>query len=122
MRYECHWCCPVLLLLIAPAVLHAQAATTQAADPTARTTTRPATTQGGEKGDKLVVTEHDLKVGERVLHYTATTGTMAQKDEAGATKADMFFVAYTLKRDSSGGGEDGNDVRNRPITFVFNGG
>ncbi|MEA2709396.1 MAG: hypothetical protein QOF78_1997 [Phycisphaerales bacterium] len=94
-------------------------ATTQSAqsgDPTARTTTRPATTQAGEKGDKLVVTEHELSVGDRVLRYTATAGTMAQKDESGATKADMFFVAYTLDRSAKA------DPTTRPITFVFNGG
>src|SRR5688500_1967663 len=90
-------------------------ATTQSAEPTARTTTRPATTQAGEKGDRLVVTEHELKVGDRVLRYTATAGTMAQKDESGATKADMFFVAYTLNRvDGDGDGDvdaddDGED-------------
>jgi carboxypeptidase C (cathepsin A) len=85
----------------------------QPADPTARTTTRPATTQAG---DKIVVTRHELKVGERVLNYTASTGTMVQRDEAGAAKADMFFVAYTLDRD-----ED-SPATTRPITFVFNGG
>jgi carboxypeptidase C (cathepsin A) len=121
-----------LTIFLAGALAQGQTTTTQAAaaatDPTARTTTRPATTQVGEKGDRLVVTEHELKIGERVLRYTATAGTMAQKDEAGATKADMFFVAYTLKRGdgdghAEGGGDaDMGDARARPITFVFNGG
>src|SRR5688500_9861994 len=66
---------------------NAQVTTTQAADPTARTTTRPATTQAGDKGDKLVVTEHELKLADRTLRYTATAGTLAQKDEGGAVKA-----------------------------------
>jgi carboxypeptidase C (cathepsin A) len=101
----------------APSTAATQAA---AADPTARTTTRPATTQAGEKGDRLVVTEHELELGDRVLRYTATAGTMAQKDESGATKADMFFVAYTLKRDGDAAGT--SDPATRPITFVFNGG
>ena len=127
----------VVALIASSAPAQKPATTTQAsADPTARTTTRPATTQVGEKGDKLVVTEHELKIGDRVLRYTATAGTMAQKDESGATKADMFFVAYTLKRDGGrgdngggggggGGGDDAvakNDATSRPVTFVFNGG
>ncbi|MEO6434856.1 MAG: peptidase S10, partial [Tepidisphaeraceae bacterium] len=90
--------------------------TTQPTDPTARTTTRPATTQAGETGDKLSVTEHSLVVGPKTLKYTATAGTMAQKDEAGATKADIFFVAYVLDE-----GEKANPTT-RPVTFVFNGG
>jgi carboxypeptidase C (cathepsin A) len=133
-------CLSIVVFVVATAVVlsllaghvNGQSSTTQSTDPTARTTTRPAaattTTQAGEKGDRLVVTEHGLKVGERVLRYTATTGTMAQKDEAGATKADMFFVAYTLKRGSGGGraerggDADSGDARTRPIMFVFNGG
>ena len=91
--------------------------TTQSVDPTARTTTRPATTQAAAgKDDRLVVTRHQLTLDDRVLKYTATAGTMAQKDESGATKADMFFIAYTLDRD------EGADPRDRPLTFVFNGG
>jgi carboxypeptidase C (cathepsin A) len=90
---------------------------TRAADPTARTTTKPATTQAGEKGDRLVTTQHELRLGERTLKYTATAGTLAQTDDGGAIKADMFFVAYTLDR----AGDDA-DPRTRPITFVFNGG
>lgn len=87
--------------------------TTQPADPTARTTTRPATTQAGEKGDRLSVTNHSMLLNGKGLKYTATAGTMAQKDETGATKADMFFVAYTL---------DGARLGERPVTFIFNGG
>ena len=112
---------PVLVVVLVGWLVAGQAlgqvTTTQAADPTARTTTRPATTQAGDKGDKLVVTEHELKVGDRVLRYTATAGTLAQKDEGGATKADMFFVAYTLDRDGEKSG-----AATRPVTFVFNGG
>src|SRR4051812_42579987 len=111
----------VVTIVLATSILPAQTTTTQAADPTARTTTRPATaatTQVGEKGDRLVVTEHELKVGERVLRYTATAGTMAQKDESGVTKADMFFIAYTLNRAD----DEKNAATTRPVTFVFNGG
>ena len=89
---------------------------TQPTDPTARTTTRPATTQVAEKGDRLSVTRHTITVNGKPLAYTATAGTMAQKDESGATKADMFFVAYTLDP------EEGASATTRPVTFVFNGG
>jgi carboxypeptidase C (cathepsin A) len=107
-----------LIFNMAAAVLALQTAlavaqTTQSADPTARTTTRPATTQAG---DKIVITRHELKLGERTLRYTASAGTMVQRDEAGAAKVDMFFVAYTLERDENA------TPQTRPIMFIFNGG
>ena len=116
--------------LLIPALVHAQAATSQPVDPTARTTTRPATTQPGEtkdkNGDRLVTTHHSLSLNGKTLNYTATTGTMVQKDEAGKEKADMFFVAYTLDGDRAAMAT--TTIRSttrpstRPITFVFNGG
>ena len=75
------------------------AATTEPIDPTARTTTKPATRRRKAKeakDDRLVETHHALSVGGKTIRYTATAGTMAQKDESGKSKADMFFVAYTL--------------------------
>src|SRR5687767_4301978 len=107
-----------IAVLTIPALVSV-AQTTQTADPTARTTTRPATTQPGEKdkfGDRISVTQHELRLGERTLKYTASAGTMVQRDEAGVAKADMFFVAYTLDRDADA------PSMPRPITFVFNGG
>ena len=97
--------------------------TTQTADPTARTTTKPATTQVGKEdksGDHLFITHHTLNIAERTLNYTATAGTMAQKDESGKTLADMFFVAYTL--DHRSGATTQTTATTRPVTFVFNGG
>src|SRR5947209_2801242 len=70
----------------------------------------------GQNGDKLSVTHHEIKLGEQVLKYEATVGTMAMKDEAGKPRANMFFVAYRKEP-----GED-FDPAKRPITFVFNGG
>ena len=66
--------------------------------------------------EKPIVTEHDTTIGGQAVHYTATTGQIPLKDDAGKTKARIFFVAYEKKRDAS------DDVANRPITFVFNGG
>jgi len=51
--------------------------------------------------------------GERAIKYTATAGRMPIKDQAGATEAQVFFVAYT---------QDGADPAKRPLTFAFNGG
>ncbi len=60
------------------------------------------------------VTQHVLHVGDRELRYTARTGFATLATEAGKTRAQVFFVAYTL---------DGvDDVSKRPITFAFNGG
>ena len=71
--------------------------------------------------ERLVTTEHRLKVGRRTLEYSATCGTLVlREDEAGKDgersadkpRAALFFVAYTLK-DAKGP---------RPLTFSFNGG
>jgi len=60
-----------------------------------------------------VVTHHQITLGGRVLHYTATAGRMPIKDDAGTIEAEMFYVAYTL---------DGAEAQSRPLTFAFNGG
>lgn len=60
-----------------------------------------------------VVTQHEVRVGGRVLRYTATTGTLPLKDETGKTEARIFFIAYTL---------NGAQPGSRPLTFSFNGG
>ena len=62
----------------------------------------------------LSVTKHQLKIGNDVLNYTATTGYMPIKDEKDTMKANLFFIAYT---------KDGDlDPAKRPILFSFNGG
>ena len=38
-------------------------------------------TKPAEPKDDLVVTEHELKVGRKVLRYTATTGRVVLRDE-----------------------------------------
>ena len=60
-----------------------------------------------------VVTHHEVRVGGKVLRYTATTGLMPLTDEDGKVDAHIFFIAYTL--DNPGPGR-------RPLTFSFNGG
>src|SRR4051812_18996649 len=67
-------------------------ATSQPVDPAARVTSRPATPSGEKdkpSDDHLSGTHHTLSVGGKTLNYTATAGTMSQKDETGKAKADM---------------------------------
>ena len=72
--------------------------------------------------EHLVVTQHKLRVGKKVLEYTAVCGTLVlheveSKDgehKGSKARASVFFTAYTLK-----------GVKNpetRPLTFSFNGG
>ncbi len=66
------------------------------------------------KEGNLSVTKHQLKIGNDILSYTATTGYMPVKDEKDTLKANLFFIAYT---------KDGDlDPAKRPILFSFNGG
>lgn len=58
-------------------------------------------------------TKHDLTVGGRVIHYTATAGNLLIRDEQSKPNASIFYVAYT---------EDGADAKTRPVTFFYNGG
>ena len=60
-----------------------------------------------------VVTHHQISIDGKPLKYTATAGRFALKPENGPSEAAIFFTAYTI---------DGEDVRKRPLTFVFNGG
>lgn len=59
------------------------------------------------------VTHHQIRLGGKILHYTATVGRLPIKDGTGKTEALMFYVAYTL---------DNADPDQRPLTFAFNGG
>lgn len=61
-----------------------------------------------------VVTKHQTIINGQAISYTATTGYMVLKDEAGKAKGNVFFIAYT---------KDGvTDITKRPITYTFNGG
>lgn len=82
--------------------------------------------------DKIVTTRHTLTLGKREVRYTVTAGTMVLREESETggegknafegdqPKAEIFFVAYTLDRDSTT--PEAAHRRNRPITFSFNGG
>ncbi len=60
-----------------------------------------------------VATRHTLELPGRTLRFTATAGSIAIRDAAGAMLADVGYTSYVL---------DGQDVRTRPLAFAFNGG
>ena len=67
----------------------------------------------GPNEEKISTTSHAIRLDGRDIKYTATTGTLPIRGEDGKVAARMFFVAYT---------RDGEDVKTRPISFLYNGG
>jgi carboxypeptidase C (cathepsin A) len=71
-----------------------------------------------EPQDKIVTTEHSLRIGKKQFDYTVTTGTMILREEDEKTgekaRASIFYAAYSLKTDQA--------KTKRPITYSFNGG
>ncbi len=63
--------------------------------------------------EKPSVTHHDISLGGKPLHYTATAGTLIIRDEEDKPYGSMFYVAYSL---------DGVEARTRPVSFLYNGG
>jgi carboxypeptidase C (cathepsin A) len=59
------------------------------------------------------VSHRRLTLGGKPIAYTATAATIDLKDAKGETDGRMFSVAYTA---------DGADPKQRPVTFLFNGG
>jgi len=57
---------------------------------------------------------HSTVIGGQEIHYTATAGKLRMKNDAGETKAEIFFVSYIK--------DDVSDAASRPLTFSFNGG
>ena len=76
---------------------------------------KPAAEPQAKSEPEPVVTHHQIRVGGRVLSYTATTGRLPIRNMDGETEAYMFFIAYTLDNPSGGPSK-------RPLTFSFNGG
>jgi len=59
------------------------------------------------------VTKHSIRIGNRQLNYTVSTGFMPIKNAiSGDTEARIFYMAYTLDDPPAG----------RPLMFSFNGG
>lgn len=62
---------------------------------------------------EVSVTEHQIRIGDRTIDYTATAGTMLMKNEDGDPNALFGFTAYVA---------DVDDQTNRPLMFAYNGG
>jgi carboxypeptidase C (cathepsin A) len=104
---------PIFLL---PALAHAQQHRPRPGPPPASQPASPAPAADANP----VKDSHDPSVthgtvlrDDKPLAYRATTGQMAMKDEAGKTKANIFFVAYDTEQP---------EASDRPLTFLFNGG
>lgn len=67
--------------------------------------------------EPIVVRHHQVTIAGRTLSYTSRAGRIPIRDnEAGDVHGQMFFVSYTLDRES------GDSSTSRPITFAWNGG
>lgn len=64
--------------------------------------------------DRLVETQHEIKIDGKPFKYKALAGTLTLKDAQNKDKASIFYVAYVK--------DDLFDPVNRPIAFCFNGG
>ena len=60
------------------------------------------------------VTDHELSLDGKTIHYSATAGTLLIDGYDAKPYGTVFYVAYTLV----GVG----DLRTRPVTFLYNGG
>ncbi len=57
---------------------------------------------------------HSIMVGGETLNYLSRAGVLPLTDDKGKTEAEIFFTAYEVAPEKEG--------RQRPLTFVFNGG
>ncbi len=64
--------------------------------------------------EEVVETHHSIRIAGVEVPYKAMVGTQNLTNEAGESKASIFYVAYTR--------ENAGDLRLRPILFCFNGG
>ena len=62
-------------------------------------------------------TKHSIEIAGRTLDYKATAGTLSLLGGKGDVTAEIFYVAYEAEPSGTQ-----PDSRQRPITFVFNGG
>src|SRR5436190_982454 len=87
---------------------------------------QPAGASTGGAPAEPVSSDHEIVIDGSVFKYKATAGTLPLKDDAGKTRANMFFVAYekaiTAPTTQPSSGPTTEPVSKRPLTFVFNGG
>jgi len=57
--------------------------------------------------------QHEIKIGGRVVHYTATAGTMQMRNEKDQPIALFGYTAYVA---------NGPNAKTRPLMFAYNGG
>nr|WP_230975546.1 peptidase S10 [Acetobacter garciniae] len=92
------------------------AASTSAAEKTARQPPKPATDPVTNPTSLLpadALTHHSGTFGGHKIAYTAKAGTLILRDEAGKPTAHIFYTAYT---------QDGAPAARRPVAYFFNGG
>jgi carboxypeptidase C (cathepsin A) len=108
---------PLIALLAQPQAARPASAPTEESRTEAAASEKTKATEAKkeEKEEPPVVTHREIRAGGRVLKYTATTGLMPLKSDAGDLEARVFFVAYTLDRGGAPAGK-------RPLMFSFNGG
>jgi carboxypeptidase C (cathepsin A) len=100
----------LLLLLLTPSWLAAQAAPDKPAEAKKEEEKKPPVMPE----ERSSQTRHSITLDGRKVDYTATAGNYLMKEEDGTPKASIFYVAYT---------RDGvKDPSERPLTFSFNGG
>ncbi len=64
--------------------------------------------------ESAAVTRHEIVLGGKSIHYTATVGHLAAVDPSSSKpEAKIFYVAFTV---------DDAERRTRPVTFFYNGG
>ncbi len=97
----------LLVVLLSPALLGAAESPAPAAD-------SDKAAPAPDPEPKVSRTRGSVRIGDEVVHYTATTGWMIMKDDAGKPIARFGYTAYT---------RDGiKDLARRPVTFAYNGG
>lgn len=100
----------VLLVILGYGLCMSQAQSREATNPVQKTRSQ------GEKEEvpwnKFSVTEHSLKIGDRLIRYSARAGFIKVRTESGGPEANLFYVAYTKEQEK----------QNRPVAFAFCGG
>ena len=100
-----------LVGFIAVPLSHAQRPPVNAAPAAQANSERPSTPVPPEKNS---ATSHEMTLGGKPVHYTATAGNLLIHGDDDQPNASVFYVAYTL---------DGvADFRSRSLTFLYNGG
>lgn len=109
------------LLLAPPAAIAQDASSPHGAAPASNTDKpdrsgagkAPATNADLRNLPADVTTKHSLQLAGRSLAFTAIAGSIRLYNDKGEGQADLAYTAYLL---------DGTEARNRPVTFLVNGG